>query len=66
MRSETEGFAKLTTDPGITTCMDALVPRRPWMAGSGESATAWLQVIVLIENLQGAFVAICRTVHNGA
>jgi hypothetical protein len=42
MPGETEGFARLTTDPGVTTCMDALVSRRPGMAGSGESATAQL------------------------
>jgi DNA replication protein DnaC len=34
------------------------------MAGSGERATAQLQVIVLIINCQGGLVAICRTVHN--
>jgi len=38
MQSGTEGFAQLTTDPGITTHRDVRVPRRPWMAESGERA----------------------------
>ena len=35
---QSDSFAALTTDPGITTHMDVLVPRRPWMAESGERA----------------------------
>jgi hypothetical protein len=32
----------LQRDLSITTCMDALGPRRPWMAESGASAAAYL------------------------
>ena len=74
-------YVEQTTDPGITTHMNVLVPcresgvagrgnalgvRRPWMAERGERALYQLQVIVLIYNYQGASVANCITAHNGA